>query len=122
MHPETHPLLAHAAGALLPYLLDPEVMEVRCTSTGATFLIRFGLGKERVPDVSPRTLDTFLAVVASEVGAEWRAACPRLHAADPALGFRIQASRPPSRLGCKWCCANTPAASFRWKILWPRGL
>src|SRR5262245_14904876 len=90
-----HPRLAQAAGALLPYLDDPEVIEVRVTSAGTVFVVRFGLGKEQVGLCPSAVLDTFLALVADLVGAEWRAEHPRLHAADPRLGLRIQAGRPP---------------------------
>src|ERR1043166_2000540 len=95
---ETHPRLAQAAGPLLPYLEDPEVIEVRVTSAGKVFIVRFGLGKEQVGTCPASVLDTFLALVANLVGAEWRAGRPRLHAADPRLGVRIsRGGAPPAR-------------------------
>jgi Flp pilus assembly CpaF family ATPase len=92
---QVHPLLAQAAGPLLPWLLGDGVTEIRCTSSGACFVLRFGQGKTREADIAPEDLDNFLAVLASHVGSEWRDSAPRLHAADPKLGFRVQASRPP---------------------------
>lgn len=91
----THPRLAFAAGGLLAYLDEPTVIEVRVTSAGRVFVVRFGLGKEEMPPCAPAVLDRFLALVADLVGAEWRDTSPRLHAASPQLGFRIQAGRPP---------------------------
>ena len=91
-----HPLLAEAAGPLRPYLLDDAVIEIRVTSAGRCFVVRFGEGKRREEDIDPEVdLDPFLAVLASHVGSEWRDRSPRLHAADPKLGFRVQAGRPP---------------------------
>src|SRR5690349_9657170 len=95
MQPERSPLLAQAAGPLLPWLLDEGVTEIRCTSSGACFVVRFGQSKTRVDDIAAADLDSFLAVLASHVGSEWRDSAPRLHAADPKLGFRVQAGRPP---------------------------
>src|ERR1043166_2296417 len=92
---DTQPRLAQAAGPLLPYLDDPEVIEVRVTSAGKVFIVRFVLGKEQVGTCPASVLDTFLALIADMVGAEWRAESPRLHAADPKIGMRVQASRPP---------------------------
>jgi Flp pilus assembly CpaF family ATPase len=109
---DTHPLLAHAAGPLLPYLEDPEVMEIRVTSQGRCFVVTFGVGKQQVADVDGTTLETFLAVVAAMVGAEWRAATPRLHAATPALGLRIQAARPPVTEGPMMVCRKHPRRVF----------
>lgn len=106
------PRLAQAAGPILPYLEDPEVIEIRCTSSGAMFVVKFGLGKERVADISPTVLDHFLSLIAHRVGAEWRAESPRLHAGEPALGFRIQAGRPPIS-GAPWLvCRKHPMRVF----------
>jgi P-type conjugative transfer ATPase TrbB len=107
-----HPLLAHAAGALLPYLEDPEIIEIRVTSAGRSFIVKFGLGKSSIPNIDAQTLDIFLAIVASLVGAEWRAENPRLHAANPTLGFRIQAGRPPISEGPWLVCRKHPNHVF----------
>src|SRR5215467_2492905 len=112
MRPETHPLLAQAAGPLLPYLLDDTVTEIRCTSSGACFVVRFGKGKTREGDIHPEDLDSFLAVLASHVGSEWRESSPRLHAADPRLGMRVQASRPPVSPGIECVIRKHPRAVF----------
>src|SRR5690349_1976517 len=64
---DTHPRLAQAAGPLQEYLDDRTVIEVRVTSAGAVFVVRFGLGKERVADCPATTLDAFLALVADMV-------------------------------------------------------
>jgi type IV secretion system protein VirB11 len=90
-----HPLLARAAGALLPHLENPAIREIRCTSAGRVFTIHAEAGKQRQPDLSPAVLDSFLALVADLVGAEWRETSPTLHAAVPTLGIRVQASRWP---------------------------
>src|SRR5712692_5320711 len=92
---QTHPLLAETAGQLLPYLEDPEMMEVMCNPCGRVFVERFGTGIARVADLGAGTLDAFLRCVASMVSAEWRESSPSLHAAFPVLGWRIQAERPP---------------------------
>jgi type IV secretion system protein VirB11 len=111
--PHTLPaLLSQAAGPLLPWLLDDEVTEIRCTSSGACFVVRFGKGKTRVADVAPEDLDSFLAVLASHVGSEWRDSSPRLHAADPQLGFRVQAGRPPISDGPWMVCRKHPQQVF----------
>jgi Flp pilus assembly CpaF family ATPase len=112
MRPELHPLLAQAAGPLLPWLLDDTVIEIRCTSSGAVFVLRFGQGKTREADVAAEDLDSFLAVLASHVGSEWRDSSPRLHAADPKLGFRVQASRPPVSPGIECVIRLHPTQVF----------
>jgi Flp pilus assembly CpaF family ATPase len=109
---ESHPRLAQAAGPLLRYLDDPAVIEVRVTSAGAVFVVRFGLGKERVEDCPAKTLDAFLALVADMVGAEWRDSSPRLHAANPKLGLRIQAGRPPISDAPWMVCRKHPQQVF----------
>jgi type IV secretion system protein TrbB len=105
-------LLAQAAGPLLPWLCDDAVTEIRCTSSGACFVVRFGKGKTREPDISPADLDSFLAVLASHVGSEWRDSSPRLHAADPKLGLRVQAGRPPISDGPWMVCRKHPVQVF----------
>jgi type IV secretion system protein VirB11 len=92
---ETHPAIAREAGPLLPFLLDPQIREIRCTSAGRVFTIHSEHGKQRQADYDPQLLDGFLMLIAHEVGGAWKATEPRLHAADPKLGIRIQASRPP---------------------------
>ncbi len=109
---DTHPRLAQAAGPLLGYLDDPTVIEVRVTSAGAVFVVRFGLGKERVEGCPATTLDAFLALVADMVGAEWRDSSPRLHAANPQLGLRIQAGRPPISDAPWMVCRKHPQQVF----------
>jgi type IV secretion system protein VirB11 len=109
---DTHPRLAQAAGPLLPYLDDPGVIELRVTSAGSVFVVRFGLGKEHVGTCLLAVLDTFLALVADMVGAEWRAESPRLHAADPRLGLRIQAGRPPISPAPWMVCRKHPQQVF----------
>ena len=109
---DTYPLLAQAAGPLLPLLLDDAIIEIRCTSAGNTFVVRFGAGKAQVEAIDPLHLDTFLAVLASHVGAEWRDSSPRLHAADPRLGFRVQAGRPPISDGPWMVCRKHPSNVF----------
>jgi type IV secretion system protein VirB11 len=76
-------------------LLDPQIREIRCTSAGRVFTIHSEYGKQRQEDYDPQLLDGFLMLIAHEVGGAWKATEPRLHAADPRLGIRIQASRPP---------------------------
>src|SRR5690242_10088217 len=112
MQPERAPLLAQAAGPLLPWLVDDEVTEIRCTSSGACFVVRFGKGKTRVDNIAAADLDSFLAVLASYVGSEWRESSPRLHAADPTLGFRVQAGRPPISDGLWMVCRKHPRQVF----------
>ena len=92
---DTHPHLARSAGPLLPLLLDPQIREIRCTSAGRVFAIHADDGKQQHPDLDPRVLDGFLALVADVVGGEWRESSPTLHAANPKLAFRVQASRFP---------------------------
>jgi hypothetical protein len=65
-------LLARAAGTLLPHLENPAIREVRCTSAGRVFTIHSEQGKQRQADLDPKALDSFLALVADMVGAEWR--------------------------------------------------
>lgn len=112
MDPRTYPVLAQAAGPLLPWLLDEEVIEIRCTSRGACFVVRFGKDKTREADIPLDDLDSFLAVLASHVGSEWRDSSPRLHAADPKLGFRVQAGRPPISDGPWMVCRKHPRQVF----------
>ncbi len=107
-----HPRLARAAGPLGIYLDDPEVIEVRVTSTGRVFVVRFGFAKEQVEDCPAQALDTFLALVADMVGAEWRAESPRLHAANPQVGLRIQAGRPPISDAPWMVCRKHPQHVF----------
>jgi type IV secretion system protein TrbB len=112
MKSELKELFEQSAGSLLSYLQDPEIMEIRVTGTGRTFLVRFGLGKERVEDTLESTLDNFLRVVAHIVGGEWSETSPRLHAADPQLGLRIQASRPPVSPGIQCVIRKHPSHVF----------
>jgi type IV secretion system protein VirB11 len=88
------------------------VIEIRVTSAGRCFVVRFGLGKERVEDVDPFSLDVFLALIADMVGGEWRATAPRLHAAFPHLGLRIQAGRPPISDAPWMVCRKHPQHTF----------
>ena len=97
---------------MLPYLQDQGVMELRVTSTGAAFVVTFGQGKQRVENVPASTLDSFLCIIASMVGTEWRALHPRLHAAIPALGWRIQASMPPISPGIEMVLRRHPSQVF----------
>jgi type IV secretion system protein VirB11 len=106
------PLLAETAGALLPYLEDPEVMEVMCNPDGRVFVERFGRGMTRVADVAAATVDTFLRCVASLVGQEWRETSPSLHAALPRLGWRIQGERPPIAPGPMFTMRKHPMQVF----------
>ncbi len=88
-------VLERAAGALVPFLDDPQVREIRCTSAGRVFTIHAEHGKQRQADQDPVHLDRFLAQIADWVGAEWRESSPTLHAGVPELGIRVQASRQP---------------------------
>jgi type IV secretion system protein VirB11 len=106
------PLLAETAGALLPYLEDPAVMEIMANPDERLFIERFGVGIARVPDLDAATLDTFLRCVASLVHAEWRESSPSLHAALPALGLRIQAERPPLAPGPMMTLRKHPQQVF----------
>jgi type IV secretion system protein VirB11 len=106
------PLLAETAGALLPYLEDPAVMEIMANPDERLFIERFGVGIERVADLDATTLDTFLRCVASLVHAEWRDSSPSLHAALPALGLRIQAERPPLAPGPMMTLRKHPQQVF----------
>jgi type IV secretion system protein VirB11 len=112
MKPELRALFNQSAGSLLQYIDDPDIMEIRVTGTGRTFLIKFGLGKERVADTDEQTLDDFLRIVAHIVGGEWREECPSLHAADAQLGIRIQASRPPVSPGRQMVLRKHPSRVF----------
>jgi hypothetical protein len=64
MKPALRNLFNQSAGTLLHYIDDPEIMEIRVTATGRTFLLKFGLGKERGEDTDEETLDDFLRIVA----------------------------------------------------------
>jgi Flp pilus assembly CpaF family ATPase len=112
MKPELRDLFNQSAGTLLQYINDPEIMEIRVTGTGRTFLVKFGLGKERVADTDEQTLDDFLRIVAHIVGGEWRDEAPNLHAADAQLGIRIQASRPPVSPGRQMVLRKHPTRVF----------
>jgi Flp pilus assembly CpaF family ATPase len=105
-------LFNQSAGTLLKYIDDPEIMEIRVTGTGRTFLVKFGLGKERVDDTDEQTLDDFLRIVAHIVGGEWREDVPTLHAADAQLGIRIEASRPPVSPGRQMVLRKHPTRVF----------
>jgi type IV secretion system protein VirB11 len=96
---EQDPVLAQMAGPLLPYLEDPEVLEVMVNPDGTLFVERFGQGMHEEASIPGEVLDTFLRRVASHVGAEWRATSPSLHAALPTLGWRLQAEMPPITAG-----------------------
>lgn len=109
---ETHPAIAREAGPLLPFLLDPQIREIRCTSAGRVFTIHSEHGKQRQADYDPQLLDGFLMLIADHVGTEWRTSSPRLHAADPRLGFRIQAARPPISEGTWMVCRKHPQVVF----------
>lgn len=106
------PRLAHAAGPLRPYLEDPSVIEVRVCSSGRTFVIRFGQAKEEVARCDPYSLDPFLAQVADLVHTTWTQRNPRLHAADPRLGVRIQAGGPPISPAPWVVCRKHPQRVF----------
>ena len=101
---DTHPHIAREAGPLLPLLLDPQIREIRCTSAGHVFTIHSEQGKQRQPDYDPHLLDGFLMLIADEVGGAWTPRQPRLHAADPRMGIRIQAGRPPISDGSWMVC------------------
>jgi Flp pilus assembly CpaF family ATPase len=106
---DTHPHLARAAGPLLPHLENPLIREIRCTSLGRVFTIHSDEGKQQQDDLDPRQLDGFLSLIADAVGAEWRESSPTLHAATPALGLRVQASRWPVSPGPAMTLRKHPA-------------
>jgi Flp pilus assembly CpaF family ATPase len=112
MKADLRDLFNQSAGTLLQYIDDPEIMEIRVTGTGRTFLVKFGLGKERVDDTDEQTLDDFLRIVAHIVGGEWRDEVPTLHAADAQLGIRIEASRPPVSPGRQMVLRKHPTRVF----------
>ena len=109
---ETHPHLALRAGPLLPFLLDPQIREIRCTSAGRVFVIHSEEGKRREAEMDPQTLDGFLSLIADIVGAEWRETSPTLHAASPALGLRVQASRWPVSPGPSMTLRKHPSRVY----------
>jgi type IV secretion system protein TrbB len=92
---DTMPLLAEAAGPLVPLLDDPRILEIMVNPDGKLFVEYFDAGMQYVGKISPATVDTFLRCVASLVKSEWRETSPSLHAALPMVGWRLQAERPP---------------------------
>lgn len=106
------PELAIAAGPLLPYLDAPNIQEVRVTSAGRCFIVEAGKGKRRVEDIEVMVLDAFLSLIAHKVGQHWQAKSPRLHAADPRLGIRIQAAMPPVTTAPMLVCRKHPEKVF----------
>lgn len=89
-------LLSLAGPELAGYLGDPDITDICCNDNGTAFVRRLSQGKQEVAHPGFAALDRFLAAVAHEVGAEWRASSPRLSAALEDLGWRIQAARPPA--------------------------
>jgi type IV secretion system protein VirB11 len=107
-------LLAHAAASigLTPYLDDPAIREIRGTSQGRCFVIHSTNGKQRMPDIPLPALDSFLSLIASHYGCEWKESSPRMSVGSPELGFRIQASRPPVSPGPNMVLRKHPAQAF----------
>lgn len=108
-------MLADTAGALLPYLDAPDVMEVRVTSAGRVFVVRFGREKERVSALEPYPelrLERFLAIVADLGHAAWGAEKPSLHVAHTGMGFRIEAGTRPTSPGPWMVCRKHPSQVF----------
>lgn len=106
--------LSHAAAVLgiTPYLDDPHIREIRITSLGHCFVIHSLKGKLPCPDVCIDHLDAFLALIASHHGQEWTENSPRLATGSPALGFRIQASRPPVSPGPNMVLRKHPSQVY----------
>jgi type IV secretion system protein VirB11 len=107
-------LLSHATALLgiTPHLDNPAIREIRITSEGLCFLIHSTQGKVEGSPVCLDYLDAFLALIASHHGQEFDANHPRLATGDPALGFRIQASRPPVSPGPNMVLRKHPSQVY----------
>jgi|RhiMetdeSRZDD1v2_1073273.scaffolds.fasta_scaffold35554_1 Flp pilus assembly CpaF family ATPase len=88
-------LLSLAGPVLGEYLDDTSATDILCNPNGSCFVRYLGQGKQERAHPGFQTLDTFLARIAHEVGAEWLPTEPRLSAALEDIGWRIQAARPP---------------------------
>src|SRR6266478_2112620 len=111
---QEYPLLYEACGmaGFLAALLDPSIREIRVGASGVCFVIHRTHGKCRIADVASENLDVFLRLIANHHGTEFRDTCPRLAVGDPALGFRIQASRPPVSPGLTMVLRKHPSESY----------
>jgi type IV secretion system protein TrbB len=106
------PHLERAAGPLLPLLRDPAIREIRCNSNHKVFAMHAEAGKQQHPDLEPRILQGFLALIADLVGGEFHHEACTLHAADPALGIRIEASMPPVSPGVEMTLRKHPSSVY----------
>ena len=93
-------VLERAAGALVPFLDDPQVREIRCTSAGRVFTIHAEHGKQRQADQDPVHLDRFLAQIADWVGRSGGRVRPPCMLGSPSWnsGAGLQATSLPRRL------------------------
>ena len=91
----TDVLLMLAGPVLRAYLQEPSIINILVNPNGSCFLERAGQPKEEGQSIAPDDLDRFLAAIADGVQQEWRTSSPSLHAALPAVGWRIQAAMPP---------------------------
>jgi type IV secretion system protein VirB11 len=105
-------LLRLGGEILQQYLNDPSVIEVLVNPTGTCFVERFGVGMTECCPPRPGDLDRFLAAIAHETQQEWRDSHPSLHAALAAVGWRIQACRPPQAPGLTMALRKHPAQAF----------
>jgi type IV secretion system protein VirB11 len=106
-------LLSLAGEPLGTYLRDPQVTEVMCNPNDTCFLSRVGKGMMEVESPTEAHLDLFLSAIADVVGKAFRASSPRLAAAIPGAGWRIQAGRPPASSGFFLCLRKHP------RHIWP---
>jgi len=115
-------LLSLAGPVLTPLLEDAQVTDVCCNDNGTAFVRRLGEGKHQVAHPGFAVLDRFLAAIAHEVGAEWRAESPRLSAALEDVGWRIQAARPPATPAPFMALRKHPAHVFPLEALEAQGV
>jgi type IV secretion system protein VirB11 len=89
--------LEGALRPVLPFLQDPQVVEIMLNADGAVWVDRLGAGMGRTTArMSPADAERMLRLVASEMLVELNAAAPSLSAKLPApYAARLQASIPP---------------------------
>ncbi len=109
---EQYPILHKVGGDIIHYLQDHKVMEIMVNPNNTCFVERFGEGIVEVEPIPAQTTDAFLRVIADIVGEEWREESPRLHAAVPTLGIRIQANLPPITTAPMMCLRKHPLHIF----------
>ena len=102
-------------------LADPEVLDIILNPDGFLWVERLGRAPERLGEMPPYQAEALISTIASEMRTVVTAEYPILECELPIDGSRFSASsrRWYRRRASPYAAA--PAASSRWRTMWPRG-